>query len=158
MKRSSIGFLKGTVFLIAVIILGLCVIWLPDLATEAASQNPEYAYLKIPVLLGVYITAIPFYFALYQALKLLTYIKTDRAFSEFAVASLSYIKMCALSIISIYSIGMVILFFQHALHPGVAIIGTVIIFATAVISFFSAVLEELLRSALVLKTENDLTV
>lgn len=158
MKQSSIVFLKGAVFLIAVIILGLCVMWLPGLATEAASQNPEYASLKIPVLIGVYITAIPFYFALYQALKLLTFIKTERAFSESAVASLGYIKMCALSIISIYSIGMVFLFFRHALHPGVAIVGTVIIFATVVISFFSVVLEELLSSALELKKEIDLTV
>ena len=53
---------------------------------------------------------------------------------------------------------MILLVIQNALHPGIAIIGFVIIFATLVIAFFAAVLQQLLKSALEIKAENDLTI
>lgn len=47
---------------------------------------------------------------------------------------------------------------QSALHPGIAIIGFIIIFASVVIAVFAGVLQKLLRNALDIKSENDLTV
>lgn len=158
MKSSSIVILKLAVFLIGAFVLGICIFWLPVLANEAAVLNPEYAYLEIPVLIGIYFTVVPFFYALYQAYKILQYIKKGHAFSEAAVFSLGEIKKCAFAIIMMYLSGMIFLFIQNALHPGIAILGIVIMFATAVISFFAAVLQELLRSALAIKIENDLTI
>ena len=119
---------------------------------------PEFGYLKYPVLIGIYLTALPFFFALYQAFKLLRYIEGNLAFSASAVLALSRIKHCAAVIITIYGIGMVLLGSQSALHPGIAILGFVIIFTTMVIFLFTAVLQELLNNVITIKSENDLTV
>ena len=58
----------------------------------------------------------------------------------------------------LYVIGMILLGTQNALHPGIAIIGLVIFFASIVIMLFTAVLQELLKNVLKIKTENDLTI
>lgn len=158
MNQRSIAFLKGAVFVMGMIVLILSIFALPALAKNAANMNPEFAYLKYPVLIGLYLTVIPFFFALYQALTLLKYIETNQAFSELAVKSLGLIKHCATVIVVIYLIGMVLLGILNALHPGIAIIGFVILFASLVILIFTAVLQELLKNVLKIKIENDLTV
>ncbi|MDR9855151.1 DUF2975 domain-containing protein [Paenibacillus sp. VCA1] len=158
MRLRSTLFLKVAVWIIGITVFAMCVFWFPSLARDAAKFNPEIAYLRYPVLIGLYMTTLPFYFALYQALTLLNNIEKGNAFSKLAVISLGHIKNCALIIIVLYVIGMFLLAVQNALHPGLAIIGGVIIFAATVISLFAAVLQELLRSALNLKTENELTI
>lgn len=158
MKQGTTTFLKVTIFIIGIFVLTLCTFWLPGLAKDAAEMNPGYAYLRFPVLIGVNITAIPFFLALYQTFKLLNYIESENAFSKRSVMSLGHIKNCAFSIIALYVTGLILLVLQNALHPGVAIIGFVIIFATLVILFFAAILQKLLRSALEIKAENDLTI
>lgn len=122
MKRGVITFLKLAVIIIGIIMLFLCIFWLPWLAGNAAEMNPTYGYLRYPVLAGIYITAIPFYLALYQALRLLNYIENKNAFSKLAVDSLKYIKHCAIAEILIYASGSIYLAVQNALHPGLAII------------------------------------
>ncbi|NEY71418.1 DUF2975 domain-containing protein [Bacillus mesophilus] len=158
MKMGTIAFLKMSVFLVGIVILCLCLFCLPSLAGYSAAMNPEYAYLKYPVLIGIYITAIFFFFSLLQATKLLNYIHNKNAFSELAANALRQIKNSAINIMVLYVIGMFGLAFVNALHPGVAIIGMVIVFTTLVIAVFAAVLIELLRNVIDLKSDNDLTV
>ena len=156
--RGTVTFLKVNIFIMGIIILALCLFWLPGLAKDSAEMNPEFAHLRLPVLVGLYFTAIPFFLAMYQAFKLLIFIESEIAFSELAVITLGHIKNCAITIIILYLIGIFLLLSQNALHPGIAIIGFVIIFTTLVISLFTAVLQQLLTSALKLITENELTV
>lgn len=42
--------------------------------------------------------------------------------------------------------------------PGIIVIGLIIIFASMVIAVFAAVLQKLLKEAIAIKSENDLTV
>ena len=158
MKRGSTIFLKIAVFLIGVIVLSLCIFFLPWLANDTAEMFPEFAFLQYPVLLGLYLTTIPFFVALYQAIRLLKLIDNEDAFSESSVNSLNLIKHCAITISILYVIGSILLMSQSALHPGIAIIGFIIIFASVVIAVFAGVLQKLLRNALDIKSENDLTV
>ena len=158
MKRGKVTFLKIAVFTIGIIMLSLFIFALPSLAKYSVEMNPEYTNLQYPVLIGLYLTGIPFFFALYQALKLLSYIESNNAFSELAVASLRFIKYCASMISVLYVIGMILLGTQNALHPGIAIIGLVIFFASIVIMLFTAVLQELLKNVLKIKSENDFTI
>lgn len=158
MRQGKITFLKLAIIIMAIVVLSLCIFWLPWLARNAAEMNPEYAYLRYPVLIGVYITVIPFYIALYQALKLLNYIESKNAFSKLSVSSLKCIKYCAITIIILYVIGLTFLGFQKALHPSITIIILIIIFAAVNIALFIDVLKELLMNALEIKSENELTV
>ncbi|GAA0367037.1 DUF2975 domain-containing protein [Bacillus horti] len=158
MKRGMIVFLKLAIFVIGTLVLALSIFWLPWVAERSAEMHPEYAYLRFPVLIGLYVTVIPFMAALYQGFKLLGYIQRKNAFSEAAVQSLNHIKYYAIAISIIYIFGALGLYSLNALHPGVLLMGIAIIFASSVISLFSALLKELLNSALQLKLENDLTV
>lgn len=74
MKQRSTLFLKIAVFIIGTPVLALCIFGLPMLAKEAAENNSEYAYVLYGFLIVMYVSAIPFFFALYQAFKLLSYI------------------------------------------------------------------------------------
>lgn len=158
MRRRKIIFLKGSLLAIGIVVLFACLLVLPWLAQSAALHNPEYAYLRIPVLMGIYITTIPFVLALYQAYRLLHDIDNDNAFSNYASTSLVTIRKCSFMIMILYVIGMLVLAILQALHPGIAIIGLVIIFTTLVIAVFADVLHDLLLRALEIKIENDLTV
>lgn len=158
MKRGSTIFLKIAVLLIGVTVLSLCIFFLPWLANDTAEMFPEFAFLQYPVLLGLYLTTIPFFVALYQAIRLLKLIDNEDAFSESSVNSLNLIKYCAVTISILYVIGSILLMSQSALHPGIVIIGFIIFFASVVIAVFAGVLQKILRNALDIKSENDLTV
>ena len=157
MKRETL-FLKVVVFLIGIPVLAFCLFGLPWLANHPV--NPDYAHMLYPTLIGIYATAIPYYFALYQAFKLLSYIDKNKAFSELSVKALKNIKYCAIIISTLYVV-MMPLFFLVAEKddaPGLIIIGMVLIFASMVVAVFAAVLQKLLKNAIDIKSENDLTV
>lgn len=157
-KQVSTIFLRLVIFLIGILALALCIFGLPWIAKEAAKHYP--ASLLYPVLIIVYVTAVPFYFALYEILKLLNYIDKSKAFSELSVKALKNIKYCAMTISILYVAILPFLFIIADLDdaPGIIIIGLVIVFASSVIATFVAVLEKLLKEAIDIKEDNDLTI
>lgn len=158
MNKGTTLFLKITVCLIGIVILAIGIVGLPQLATYTATMFPEFAHLQYPVLIGIYVTMIPFFLALYKAFTLLQYIDYRDAFSDLSVKALKVIKYCAITISIIYVIGSAYLLSQNAFHPGIALIGCSIIFASIVIAVFAAVLQLLLKNAIDIKSENELTV
>ncbi|GIN57272.1 putative membrane protein YoaS [Lederbergia ruris] len=160
MKRGSTLFLKIAVFLIGTPILALCLFGLPMVAKEAVDSYSEFAYVLYGILIVMYISAIPFFIALYQAFKLLSYIDKNEAFADISVKALKNIKYCAISISSFYVVGMPLFYFMAEVDdaPGIIVIGLIIIFASLVIAVFAAVLQRLLKEAIAIKSENDLTV
>ena len=74
MKRGSTLFLKIALILIGFPVLALCIFLVPEIANFAVELYPDHAYMKYLVFIDMYSTAIPFYFALYQAFNLLHYI------------------------------------------------------------------------------------
>ncbi|KAA9030641.1 DUF2975 domain-containing protein [Niallia endozanthoxylica] len=162
MKHSSTLFLKLAVFLIGTPVLALCIFGFPEMATRDAATHPETAYLQYPFLICAYITVTPFFFALYQALKLLKYIDQNKAFSERSVKALKYIKYCAITISIFVLTGLISVMILTAGTDedtaGVISLGSIVIFGSLVIAFFAAVLRRLLKEAIDIKSENDLTV
>ena len=150
MKRYSTIFLKIFVILIAIPVLALCIFWVPGFV----------GYLPLPIIIGVYATATTYFFALYQALKLLTYIDKNKAFSELSVKALKNIKYCANIISVIYAVLIPFLFPIADVDDAPGLIGfpIIIVFASTVIAVFAAVLQRLLQDAIDIKSENDLTV
>jgi len=156
MKRETL-FLKTVVFLIGITTLALCIFWLPWLANELAESSSGLVYLLV---IDLYVTAIPFFVALYHTLRLLSYIDKNIAFSELSVRSLKYIKYCAFTISILYVIVMPLLYLWAEADdaPGIIVLGLVIIFASIVIAVFAAILQKLLKNAIDIKSENDLTI
>ncbi|MFD0132242.1 DUF2975 domain-containing protein, partial [Bacillus subtilis] len=153
-------FLKRALVLIGIPILALCIFLVPKIANYSAELFPNIAYIKYLVFIYLYVTAIPFYFALYQAFKLLSYIDKNKAFSGLSVRALKNIKYCAVTISIFYAAGMPVFYLMAEIDdaPGIIVIGLVIIFASMVIAVFAAVLQKLLKEAIDIKSENDLTV
>ncbi|RBW68601.1 DUF2975 domain-containing protein [Bacillus taeanensis] len=160
MKRGTTLFLKIAVIIIGLPVLAVCIFLVPEIADYAAQLAADVAFMKYYTLIGLYAAAIPFYFALYQAFKLLSYIDTNKAFSQISVKALKTIKYCAIAISIIYVINMPIFYLIGEVDdaPGVILIGMIIIFASMVIAVFAAVLQKLLKEAIDIKSENDLTV
>ena len=160
MKRGSTIFLKIALILIGIPILALCIVVLPLIIKDAGEGSAEMAYVLYGILTIMYVSAIPFYFALYQAFTPLSYIDKNKAFSEISVKALKKIKNCATTISILFVAGMPLFYIVGEVDdaPGVIVIGMVIIFASLVISVFAAVLQRLLQEAIHIKSENDLTV
>lgn len=146
-KQSSTIFLRSVIWLIGILVIAVCTFVLP-----AGISTDQTGYYR-PILLGMYVSAIPFFIALYQAVKLLGYIDKKKAFSEASVAALKNVKYCAFIISGLYALGMPYIFYVADLDdaPGVAAIGFVIAVATAVF-------QGLIQNAVDIKSENDLTV
>jgi Protein of unknown function (DUF2975) len=163
MKRGSTFFLKTAVIFIGIPVLALCIFLLPQIAIEAIEQvkkGSELAYIVFSILFLMYLSAIPFYLALYQALRLLSYIDKNQAFSDLSVKALKKIKNCAIAISGLYVVNLPFVFIiaEWDDAPGLVLIGMVIIGASLVIAVFAAVLQRLLQEAIHIKSENDLTV
>jgi len=122
--------------------------------------NPKYALILYPIFIVQYIAAIPFYFGLYQAYKILRLIDKGEAFSELTVLALKKIKYCAFTISGLYILVMPCYYFFAKLDdaPGILFINWIIIFTSIVIGFLGSVLQRLLKEAIEIKTENELTV
>lgn len=159
MKRETF-FLKFVVVLMGLPVLALCIFLLPGIAEYFAELNPKLDFLQYPFLIGLYVTAIVFFAALYQTLKLLSYIDKNQAFSELSVKALKNIKYCAITISALYVVFMPLLYLMAEVDdaPGIILIGMVIIFGCMVVAVFAAVLQKLLKHAIDIKSENDLTV
>lgn len=77
-----------------------------------------------------------------------------------SVQVLKKIKYCAIIISCLYVVGMPLFYLMAEKDdaPGIIVIGLIIIFASMVIAVFAAVLQRLLKEAIDIKSENDLTV
>ncbi len=156
MKQGSTIILRGVVLLIGIVVLVLCIFALPPAIRAELKGDFDYG----PILLGLYVTAVPFFVALKQALKLLGYVDHNKAFTEQSVAALKTIKRCAITISLLFTAGMPYIFYvaDRDDAPGVAALGFVIIGASVVIAAATAVFQRLFQNAVDIKSENDLTV
>src|SRR3954470_2866697 len=158
MKKGSTLFLKFVICLIAIgVLAGL--IWFPP--TEGAARNLDLISIYAnPFIIYIYIGSIPFFVGLYQAFKLLNFIDANKAFSQGAVNTLKNIKLASLSLIGFIVLALLyIRFFAHGDDPASpTALGILVSFAVAVIATAAAVFQKLLKNAVDIKSENDLTV
>lgn len=154
MERKPTFLLKATLVLMGLVVGFFCVYLLP-----VGIMTDNTGYYR-PILIGMYIPAVPFLYALYQAFKLLNLIDRNQAFSQLSVKALAKIKLCAVIIGLLYCAGMPYIFSAADQDdaPGVVLIGLIIIAASFVVATFAAVLQKLMQHGLDLKSENDLTV
>lgn len=156
MKRETI-FLK-----IAVVIIGLPIAAaLLYLTYDLIFIPKSKAFiLFIPMVAVIFLSAIPYFIALFQTTKLLSYIDQQLAFSNLSVEALKKIKRCAIAVSVLFIIDLPLLFQIADIDdaPGILLFSLIIIFASIVIAVFAGVLQKLLTNALVIKSENDLTI
>ncbi|PZD79428.1 DUF2975 domain-containing protein [Mesonia sp. K7] len=154
MRRGSTLFLKATIVLIAIAAIGVC-----GLLSYLIITSDDVGAYK-PILLAIILSVIPFFMGLYQAFKLLEYVDKNIAFSELSIKALKKIKIYALVLSVFYLLCMPYIYYvaEKDDAPGGILIGLVLIAAPTVVTVFAATLEELLKNAIEIKSENDLTV
>lgn len=159
MKRETL-FLKIVLFFMALPVLAVCIFVVPPFSSFVAELLPDWAFLQYFFMFAMYGTAIAYFFALYQAMKLLGYIDRNIAFSELSVKALKTIKYCAITITVLYAFSLPLILYMAQVDdaPGLGGIGMIITFVAIVIAVFAAVLEKLFRNAIEIQSENDLTV
>lgn len=156
MKRGSTIILRLVIYIIGLIVLGLCVFALPSGIISEFDGDFDYGY----IFAGMYLTAVPFFIALHQALKLLGLIDKNQAFTRSSVSALGVIKYCGLIISGLFLAAMPYIFYLGDKDdaPGVVALGLVIIGASFVIATAAGVFQKLFQNAVDIKLENDLTV
>jgi hypothetical protein len=155
MKRGSTLILRSAVILLGLIILSICIFVLFPIISSGEITGPY-----LPILIGLYIPAIPFFVALYHAMKVLNYIDQNNAFSNKSIHALKRIKYCAIIISIIFAVGLPYIYYAAQVDdaPGVLAIALIIAFASATIATAAGVLQTLVQNAVDIKSENDLTV
>ena len=157
MNRGSTIFLRLVISLIAIAALAVCVFPLPRMISQEAAKTPDTAWQIYLFLIGAYIQAALFLFALYQAFKLLNYIDGNKAFSELSVRALRHIKHSALTIGLLMVTGIVWLMVLSAGtgedSAGPVMMGLIGTFASSVVAAVAAVLQTQVQKVIDTKKE-----
>jgi hypothetical protein len=158
MKRGSTIFLQVVIVLLGVGVLAL-LLWEPNLEGRNVNATLFEIYFKDPFLAYAYIVSIPIFVALYQAFKLLGYIRRNEIFSQRSVRALRTIKYCALAIIGFVAVSVIFMISgDRDDRPAGVFMRILITFPSIVIGTAAAVFERILQNAVDIKSENDLTV
>src|SRR5690625_439458 len=158
MKKSTL-LLKVAIILIGIPVLVLAVLLWAGVG-DTAIQALTLGYVITGILIGITLSMVPFYTALYQTYKLITYIDRNKAFSSLAVRGFRKIKQYAFIITGIYILILPLVYIVAEWDdaPGLILIASIPAFSAFVVGVFSSVLEYLLEEAIDIKNENDLTV
>lgn len=150
--------MQTVVVLIGIGALAL-LLWEPQVEGRNAHATPFEIYFKDPFLAYLYVGSIPFFVALYQAFKVLGYVRQNRVFSQEAVKALRTIKRCAIAIIG-FVVGAEVFIMLHDSddRAGGVFMGVLITFGSVIIATAAATFESILQKAVDMKSENDLTV
>ncbi|MEH7549051.1 DUF2975 domain-containing protein [Neobacillus vireti] len=159
MNRRATFFLKGVILFIGIVVLSVCLFWLPEVASRDAKVHPETAYLQYDFLLSAYLLSIPFFIGLYKVFKLFIYINQNKAFTEVSVRALKVIKYCAITISAFIVAGVIfVALYMEGDRAGVVAMGLYSTFASSVIATFAGVLQRLVNEVVNIISENDLIV
>lgn len=157
-KRASTLFLRGVLLLMTAGMIALYVFGLPEMAETEAAQDPETAYLQHPFLILAYLFFSPVLIAFYQTFKLLSYVDRGDVFSDTALKALTIIKYCALAIVLfIVLLELATILFVDDDITHIITLGVVGTLASAVVAVFAELLRELLKDAIAMKSNKDLT-
>ena len=156
MSHSSTNFLRLVIVGIGAVVAVICLLILPRVIM--AELDGDFDFL--PLIAGLYLPAVPFFYALIQGFKLLRLIDRSEAFSEASVQAFRRIKFCGLAISGIFVLGLPYIFHLAQIDdaPGLVAMALLITLLSFVVATFSAVMQRLFQSAVDLKQENDLTV
>lgn len=161
MRRSSLVFLQAVVMALGVGALAL-LLWEPQVEGVNKNRTNFEIYFQDPFLALVYAGSIPFFIALYQAIRALGYVGRNQVFSPEVVKALRAIKYCALAIIGfvvVEEIWILLMNNGDNDNPGAPIfMGLLIVFPSIVVATAAAMFELILQNAVDIKSENDLTV
>lgn len=155
MRRYSIIILRLALLLFGVVILALCY-GATRMITGVWETSPNQHLVMIVMLASLYLTALSFGMMLYQGMKLLGYIHSNRAFSILSVEALKKIMWCGLATFVVCTLGGLPVLYYWAEKddaPGLILIGLALAGGAFVVTVFASILLHLLQEAIHVKSE-----
>lgn len=158
MKRGSTLFLKLIILLIAVVVLTWMIVF-PRLEGRATNLDLISIYTD-PFIVYGYVASIPFFVALFHALRLLGYVERGTVFSRTAIRAVRTIKYCAIATVGflVVAIFYIRVMAQGDDPAGPTMVGLVAVLTSVAFATAAGVFQRLLQNAVDIKSENDLTV
>ena len=158
MKRISTVFLQGVLVVFGVAVLAF-LLWEPHLEGRNAKATTFEIYFGDPFLAFAYFGSIPFFVALFQAIRVLGFAGASRVFSPAAVKAFRTIKYCALATIGFVVVGEIFILLNEGDDAaGGVFMGVLISVASIITAAAAAMFERVLQNGVDLQSENDLTV
>jgi hypothetical protein len=158
MGRPSTTFLQAVTVLVGLGV-GALLLFEPHVEGRNATATLVEIYFHDPFLLFVYVGSIPFFVALFGAVKLLGYVGSDEgAFSARSVRAARLIRDCARVTIGFVVVGVIILLFVGDERSVALFLGLVPTLALLTLAACAGLIERLLQRAVDLQSDNDLTV
>jgi hypothetical protein len=153
MGRSSTRFLQAVAGLIGIGVVAL-LLWEPTVEGRNVHATWVQIYFHDPFLAYLYVGSIPFFIALYQAIRLLGWAgSSDGPFSDRAIRAARLIRNCAKVTIGLIAVGVVILMFTGDERPPAAFMGLLATIIFLVIASGATSFERLLQRGVELKSE-----
>jgi hypothetical protein len=157
MKRTSTIFLQTVIVLFGVGVLGF-LLWEP----HVEGVNAQATFLEVyfdTFIAYAYIASISFFVALYQAFRVLAYVRHDITFTPATVKALRMIKYCAIAMIGFVAVSVLFMIGgDREDRPGGVFMRILVTFPTIVVGTAAAMFERILQNAVDIKSENDLTI
>lgn len=153
-KRGSALFLQGVIVIVAAGVLAW-MLWEPTLEGRNAHATLVQIYFHDRFLAYAYTASIAFFVAMAQAFKLLGYVGRKEVFSPAVGKALRTIKYCAIILIVFIAGGEAHSFLYVRGHDDIAggvMIGLALIVLSAVVAAAAAALEQILLTAIELKS------
>lgn len=156
MKKSSTIFLQIFIVLIGIGALAF-LLWEPHIEGRNAHATLFQIYFHDPFLAYAYIASIPFFVALYQAFKVLGYVRQSKTFSRATVKALRTIKYCAIAIIGFLAVSVIFIPMSsnNDDRPAGVFMRLLITFTSLVIASAAVMFEQIWQDAVDMKSGND---
>jgi uncharacterized paraquat-inducible protein A len=156
MKNISTQFLQMAIVLIGLGALAF-LLWEPHLEGRNKHATLFEVYFQDPFLAFAYVASIPFFVGLYQAFKLLGYVRQNQVFSLATLKALRTIKYCAIIMIGFVAVSV---FFMplddpEDRPPGI-VMRVFVTFCSIVVATAAAMLERHFQTAVYGESEHDI--
>ena len=134
-------------------------LWEPNIEGRNVHSTLFEVYFKDPFLAYAYIASLSFFVALYQAFKVLGYVRQNKTFSQATVKALQTIKYSSIALVGFIVVPVAYLFIVRPgddIAGGVAI-GLFLIFVAVIIATVAAIFERKLENTANLTSKSGLT-
>jgi len=149
MKRASTIFLQIVIALVGIGVLA-ALLWEPQVEGRNVNATQFEIYFKDPFLAYIYLAFVPFFVGLYQAYRIMGYVRRDEIFLPRSVRAFRIIKFGALitAILILGALAYIFIFVRGTddIAGGVAM-GVFIILVSAIAATSASVFERILQKA-----------
>ncbi|MFD1670680.1 DUF2975 domain-containing protein [Agrilactobacillus yilanensis] len=161
MKHIALNFLKFVLIVVALLLMIIGIFGVPSFIRSMRINGVDFGIWRLIFGITIYPAILLFLMALYQAFRLLGYIRWQKTFTQMAVVTLNHIKKETMTVTGLLYVAFLPVAYMIADDgdaPGLIIFAFLFASAPLVIGIFAYVMEMLLKEAIAIKTENELTV